>query len=151
MKFNLEIVIEKPIAEVIEKFDSSENLKHWQPGFISMDHFEGVPGEVGAKSKLKYKMGKREVEMVETITVKNLPAEFSGTYVTGKMWNEIKNYFESTSDGNTRYKSQHTFKIQGFLKLVGWIMPGAFKKESMKYLTHFKNYVETGASVEENH
>jgi hypothetical protein len=148
MKFKLEIIIEKPLAEVMEKFDSAENLKYWQPGFISLEHLEGTPGEVGAKSKLKYTMGKRNVEMIETITVKNLPTEFSGTYDAGSVWNEIKNYFESTTDGNTRYSSEHIFKLKGGLKLAGWLMPGAFKKESMKYLVNFKNYVETGASVE---
>ena len=80
MHYKTEIVIDLPRARVIELFDSIDNLKHWQPGLQAIDHISGTPGEVGAKSQLHFLMGKRRVEMVETITVKNLPDEFTGTY-----------------------------------------------------------------------
>ena len=80
MKFTVKIKINLARNKVIELFDSTENLKKWQPGLLSFEHQSGTPGEVGAKSRLQYKTGKREIEMVETITVKNLPDEFSGIY-----------------------------------------------------------------------
>ena len=72
MKYNVEITINLPRTKVIELFDSTENLYKWQPGLMSFDHLSGTPGEVGAKSKLLYKMGCREIEMIETITVKKI-------------------------------------------------------------------------------
>jgi hypothetical protein len=35
------------------------------------------------------------------------------------------------------------------MKLIGWLMPGAFKKQSQKYLNDFKDFAENGTSVAE--
>ena len=44
--------------------------------------------------------------------------------------------------------SESEFQFQGFgMKLFGFLMPGAFKKQSQKYLNDFKNFVENGTSV----
>ena len=45
-------------------------------------------------------MGKREIDMIETITVKNLPKEFSATYEAKGVWNEMKNYFEEIDENS---------------------------------------------------
>ena len=71
MKYTLEIDIHLPREKVIELFDNPDNMKHWQPGLLSFEPLSGTPGTVGAKSQLKYLMGKREIEMVETINVDN--------------------------------------------------------------------------------
>lgn len=84
MKYTNEVIINAPVNRVIELFDNADNMKEWQPGLVSFEHLSGTPGQVGAKSKLKYKMGNREIEMIETITVKNLPEEFSGTVERAK-------------------------------------------------------------------
>ena len=77
MKFTVKITINLPRDRVITLFDSTETLYKWQPDLISFEHESGTAGEVGAKSRLEYKIGKREVKMVETITVRNFPDEFS--------------------------------------------------------------------------
>lgn len=142
IKYSNEVIIKKPLLEVITLFDSTENLKEWQPGLISFEHISGEIGEVGAKSRLKYKMGKREIDMIETITTKDLPREFSGTYEAKNVWNEVKNFFEETSEGHTLMRSESEFRMFGFMKLFGWLMPGAFKKEGQKFLNQFKDFVE---------
>ena len=79
MKYELEIIINKPRQEVVRLFDNQENLPKWQKGLMSFNHLSGNPGEVGAKSKLLYDMNGRKTEMIETITSNNLPDEFSGS------------------------------------------------------------------------
>ena len=91
MKYNCEIEIDLPLNRVIELFDSTENLYKWQPGLISFEHLSGEPGQVGAKSKLQYKMGKREIEMIETITERKLPDELSCTYDAKGVFNIVFN------------------------------------------------------------
>jgi carbon monoxide dehydrogenase subunit G len=142
MKYTVETEINLPIARVVELFDDPENLKHWQPGLISFELISGTPGQTGAKSKLKYKMGKREIEMIETITVRNLPQEFSGTYEAKGVFNIVKNYFRPVSDNKTKYINETEFQFSGFMKLIGFLMPGAFRKESEKYLRQFKEFAE---------
>ena len=142
MKYTNEVIIHAPREKVVELFDDAENIAKWQPGFVSMEHLSGDPGQVGARSKMKYKMGKRDIEMVETITARNLPEIFSGTYEARGVWNEVKNHFEELPDNKTRYWTDNEFKMKGVMKIMAWLMPGAFKKQSQKYLDLFKEFVE---------
>lgn len=142
MKYTNEVEINRPIDKVIELFDNPANMSKWQPGFISMEPLTGSPGQTGATSKLKYKMGKREVEMIETITHRNLPHEFHGTYEARGVYNVQKNYFKETAPGRTKWTSESEFRFSGMMKLIGWLMPGAFKKQSQKYLDLFRDFAE---------
>ncbi len=142
MKYSNEVIINLPIQKVVELFDNPNNLKYWQPGLQSFEHLSGETGKPGAKSRLKYKMGKRDVEMIETITVRNLPHEFSGTYEMKGVFNEIKNKFVAVDANTTKYIAESEFKMSGFMKIIGWLMPGAFKKQSQKFLDDFKTFAE---------
>ena len=143
MKYTLEININQPRLKVIEFFDNTENLKEWLPGFISLEHISGEQGEVGAKSKIVCQAGKRKCEMIETITVKNLPDEFTGTYDTDGMWNSVKNNFIEVDESNTKWISENEFKSDKLvMKVVMFLMPGMFKKESLKFMQSFKAFAE---------
>jgi uncharacterized membrane protein len=142
MKYINEIEIDRPIENVVGLFDDPANMDKWMEGLQSFEHISGTPGQPGAKSRMKFKMGKREIEMIETITVRNLPAEFSGTYEAKGVFNVVKNRFVPLPGDRTKYITENEFRFTGFMKLIGWLMPGAFKKQSMKYLTDFKNFVE---------
>lgn len=148
MKYSIETVIELPLEEVIKKFDNIENMKHWQRGLVAAEHLSGTPGEVGAKMKLSYQMGKRKMELIETITHKNLPHEFHGTYDTKGMHNIQENYFSKTDEGYTKWISKSEFLPTSFvLRIMTLLMPGAFKKQSKIYFNDFKNFAEKGISV----
>ena len=101
---------------------------------------EGSPGQVGAKSRIKYNV--KAFELIETITVKNLPDEFSGTFEAKGMFNKINNYFTEEGPNKTTWTSVNEFVPSGFLKILAWLMPGSFKKSSMKYLSNFKEFAE---------
>ncbi|WNJ18175.1 SRPBCC family protein [Pontibacter sp. G13] len=143
MNYTCEIIIDLPRDQVIELFDNPDNMKHWQTGFISLEPLSGTPGQAGAQSKLTYQMGKRTIEMTETILSRDLPSEFSATYEAANVWNEVKNFFHEHGPDQTRWVTEQTFRFGGFMKLMGWLMPGAFKKQSMKYLQDFKAFAES--------
>jgi len=142
MKFSCEIEIDLPRERVVELFDDPENMKHWQPGLQSFEPLSGVPGQPGAKSRLKYKIGQRVIEMTETITVRNLPDEFSGTYEAKGVFNIVSNYFRPLPGGRTLLVSDNEFRLKGFMKLIGLLMPGSFSRESNKHLQRFKEFAE---------
>ena len=143
MKYTTEIEIEKPIEKVVELFDNADNLKKWMEGLQSYEHISGTSGETGAKSRLFFKMGKREIEMIETILVRNLPEEFSATYEAKGVFNIAKNKFVKVSETSTKYITENEFQFKGFMKFFAFLMPGAFKKQSFKYLQHFKKFAES--------
>lgn len=143
MKYTIDIEIEKPIEKVIQLFDNPDNLKKWMEGLQSFEHISGTPGQPGAKSRLFFKMGSREIEMIETVTVRNLPDEYSGTYDAKGVFNIVKNKFEKLTDSRTKYITENEFQFKGFMKIIAFLMPGAFKKQSFKYLQDFKNFAES--------
>lgn len=148
MKYTTEIVINLPREEVIKKLDNPENMKHWQRGLVNYEILKGAPGTEGAQMKLIYKMGKRDMVLTETIIKNNFPEEFHATYDTKGVHNVQQNYFTEIESGKTKWTSESEFQFAGFgMKMMGFLMPGAFKKQSLKYLTDFKNFAENGTSV----
>jgi len=148
MKYTSEIIVKVPLSEFVEKMDNADNMKHWQKGLTKYEMIEGTPGEVGAKMKIYYDMGKRKMELTETITKNDFPREFSATYDAPGMHNIQRNLFSETPDGHTKWVSEAEF-ISGKLmyKIMFFLMPGVFKKQSMVFMKDFKAFAETGASV----
>ena len=147
MKYSTEIVVDVPREEFIKKMDDPENMKHWQQGLIGYEQLSANPGQEGSRMSLSYEMGRRKMDLVETIIKKNLPEEMHMTYDTKGVHNIQKNYFRE-EDGSTRWISETEFQFSGLgMKPMGLLMPGAFKKQSLKYMQDFKAFAENGTSV----
>ena len=144
MKYTNSVIINLPRQRVIELFDSSENLAKWQPGFVSYEHLSGDPGKEGAQAKMIYQMGSRTTEMIETITLNTMPDDFNSTYETKGVHNIQENKFRQKGPDVTEWTSISEFKFSTFpMKLIGWVMPGAFKKQTCKFMDSFKEYAES--------
>lgn len=148
MNYSTEISIDLPRAEVLKKLTSVDNLKHWQAGFISAEHLSGELGQFGAKMKLQYKFGSRSMEMIETITKKDLPFNIHYSYSTSRMHNVQRNIFQENARGITKWISINEFIPTSFkMRFFLWLMPKTFKKQSLKYMTDFKNFAEQNISL----
>ena len=148
MKYTTEIIVKVPLDVFIEKLDHSDNLKHWQRGFVDSEHIAGVPGKIGAQMQLNYKFGRRRMALTETITYTDLPNEFHATYNAKGMYNVQKNYFKTTGNNYTKWTSENEFYPTSLtMRLMTLLMPRAFKKQSRKYMEDFKNFAEKGISV----
>ena len=150
MKYESEIIVDVPLEEFIWKMDNVENMKHWQRGLKSAEHLSGIPGELGSKMKLHYDFGSRKMDLIETVTKRNLPDEFHATYTAEGMQNIQQNFFEKVSENQTRWVSKNEFMPLSFaMKVMLFVMPKAFKKQSKTYMRDFKNFAENGTSVHE--
>ena len=148
MLYTTEIIVKVPLDSFVKKMDNIDNMKHWQRGLQSTEHISGNPGELGSKIKLNYKYDKREMEIIETITKNDFPNEFCAAYNTKGMNNLQKNYFSETADGFTKWVSINEFIPLSFsMRTMLFLMPRAFKKQSLKYMQDFKNFAEKGISV----
>lgn len=142
MQYKTEVIINLPRDRVIELFDSFENLKEWQEGLISHDHISGEPGMPGAKTNLVYDMGKRRTEMIETITVRNLPDEFSATYDAKGVHNIVRNFFYDEGE-STRWLLDSDFQFHGYMRIMSIFMPGSmFRKQTRQSMEAFKKFAE---------
>lgn len=142
MHYLNEIEINLPVSKVVELFDNPENMKQWQPNLINFEHISGTAGEPGAKSKLTYKMGNRLVEMIEIISVRNLPDEFSGTYEMTGIHTFVKNHFIPIGENKTKYVSESKYQFKGFMKIFGFLMRKNFEKQTQHLLESFKLFAE---------
>ena len=142
MRYTLETIIDLPRARVIELFDSFENLEKWQEGLISHEHLSGEPGQPGAQTKLLYDMGKRRLEMIETIITRDLPDEFSGAYDAKGVHNIVRNYFHDQGD-TTRWVLDSEFRFHGMMRLMSLFMPSSMlKKQTRQTMAAFKQFAE---------
>ncbi|MEM7124682.1 MAG: SRPBCC family protein [Chloroflexota bacterium] len=147
MKYQLELDIDLPRERVIEHFLDGENLFKWQPSIVSFEpiNWQGER-QVGAKTKQLHRMGKREVEMIETITVNSYPDEYAATYEADGVWNLIENRFIDVSDSKTKWILDSEFKCSGIvMRLMTFFMPGMFKKQTSTYMKLFKEFAENSS------
>ncbi len=142
MKYTIDIIINAPRSEVIRLFDNTENMYKWQPDLQSFEHISGEPGQEGSKSRLIYDMNGKEIEMIETITKRNLPDEFNGTYEAKGVFNHQVNRFEDLGE-KTRWTTVSEFRFTGVYALFFPLMKGSFKKQTCSYLERFKDFVES--------
>ena len=144
MNYTLSNTINKPLAEVVEKFKEPDGVIKWMEGLERIDHISGTPGKKGAKSDFYFVHKGKEMKISETILEENLPEQIKFGYQSSMGYNEVEMMFEETPDGNTKQINNSYFELKGFMKVMGFLMKGMFKKQTMKFLTGFKVYAEKG-------
>lgn len=150
MKYTTEIIINKSRNQVIETFENSSLLPHWQRGLKRSRGISGADGEEGSKKKLYIIIEGQTIKMTETIIKKNLPKEWHGLYKSKGMKSIQKNYFEAIGKTQTRWTSYSEFEFSGFMKLISKLLPDIFKRRSILVQKDFKAFIEEGKSVKTN-
>ena len=141
MKFSCSVKIFKPREEVASYFFNPKYLHHFQDGFISKSLLSGVEGKKDAKSKMLYK----KLTLIETIIYNNLPEEFYALYEHKNMTNTMKVTFNVLDSQSTQYISEIEYtELNGIIiKLIAKFFPSLFKKQVLKWMNQFKEFVES--------
>ena len=144
MKFSGTIEVNRSIELVTGLFADPRYLKEYQEGFQKKELVSGEAGKDGAVSKMYYAMGKRSMELTETITANRLPATFEASYHHKHMDNTLKCTFTALDGNRTRYHSEVEYTRINWLmpKLIALLFPGMYRKQAEKWLHNFKNFVE---------
>lgn len=143
MKYTVSIDIHLPRDRVVLLFDDRANYKRWMPGLKALERVAGVPGEVGAVTRLTFDMGKRELVMTETIAVRQLPDSIELVYESPGSRNPSTHRFIAIGPELTRYEQDSAFETDKLMfKLMWLVMPGWFRKHTLMYMTKFKEFAE---------
>jgi hypothetical protein len=142
VKQTCEVDIAVPRDRVVQLFDDPENVLRWQPDLLRFEHISGVPGQPNAKSRLVYRAGKGEMEMIETITDRRLPDEFSGIYETKMGITRIHNRFVDNGF-TTKWIVDTEYLPSGFMRLIALLMRGAIRAQTKKMVRAFKAFAES--------
>ena len=147
MKYTVSLEIDRPRDEVARLFADVDARPKWQRGFESAEVLEGEAGQPGAKSKLVFRMGKRGMEMIETLGRREPPELFESSYDTKGVHNIVVTRLEELEGGRTRIHADNEFRFSGMMKIVGFLAKKAFPRQTLKYMTDFKIFAETGLDV----
>lgn len=147
MRYRVHVDIRAPRAQVVQWVTDRERFPHWQQGFLAAEPLSGEPFAPGATCRLKFRMGKSVCEMNETIQENQLPESYVATYEAGKVWNRVRNHFSELEAGTTRWTLESEFRFGGFMRLVAFFFPRVFRKQSLKFMHHFKAYIEEDKRV----
>ena len=144
MKYQGAIEINKPQQEVANAFLNPNYLKEYQDGFLRKELIAGIMGQTGAVSNLYYQFGKREMQLVETITDNQLPSSFEAHYHHKHMDNTMKCRFIKIDDQTTRYEYEYKYTRISWVmpRLLAWLFPNMYRKQGEKWINQFKQFLE---------
>ncbi|QBA64029.1 SRPBCC family protein [Muriicola soli] len=144
MKYTCSVIIDLPANQLADLWANPDFFDQWQDGFKSVILLEGESGSIGAKSKLVYGHEKKDLELIETIILNNLPEKKIALYEHVQMINTQTTCFEKLTDNSTRFISEVEYThFRGFIpKLMAMVFPGVFKKQSQKWMDQFKIFAE---------
>ena len=142
VKYTEEIEINTNIDTVIALFDNPYNMQKYMEGIESYKVVEGNIREVGAKAEMTVLMGEKKIIMIEEIITNNLPEEKKVTYTADGVYNIVTNRLVKISESKTKFINEQEFEFKGYMKVIGFFMPSAFKQQSRIYLQDFKEFAE---------
>ena len=147
IKYSEEIVIDANIDTVVALFNNPHNMKHYMTGMESYIVLSGKINQVGSKAEITVNFiekGKeaRKIVMIEEIITNNLPDEKKVTYKANGVYNIVNNRFIRVSDSQTKFINEQEFEFKGYMKIMGFFIPSAFKQQSKIYLQNFKKFIE---------
>ena len=143
MKYTFETEINAPIEKVAELVGNPDNRKEWMAGLESDEHVSGTPGMPGAKSRLVFKTGNVTITFIGTVIARSLPDEFSETFDASNVLTKATTRFVALSPQKIQYISEQEFQFKGIVnKLVGFLLQGEFKKQTLTHMENFKRFAE---------
>jgi hypothetical protein len=160
MKYTVSIEIALPRERVVQLLADPAHMSKWLRGLVLHEPLSGVHGQVGTRSRVVMQMGKQKMECIETITrrepadLRGIPkghvVHFDREIVGEGMWSAQRDRFTEAGPETTLWVSESEFQFSGLLmRLVGLLMPGAFRKQSLQHMQDFKAFAEQGRDVRE--
>ena len=161
MKYSVKIEINMPLEEVAQLLAEPAHLPKWLRGLVLHEPLSGAHGQAGTRSQVVFQVGQQKIEGIETITrrepadlrviPKGSTVHFEREIVTEGMWNAVRDRLTETGPNTTLWVSESEYRFSSWLmRLVGILMPGTFRKQSLQYKQDFKAFAEQGKDVRED-
>ncbi len=160
MKYTVSIEIALPREKVAQLLADPAHMSKWLRGLVVHEPLSGAHGQVGTRSRVVMRAGKQNMEAVETITRRE-PVDLHGIpegqvihydrEIVGEgMWSAARERLSQAGPGTTLWVSENEYRFSGVLmRLVGFLMPGVFRKQSLQHMRDFKAFAEQGRDVRE--
>lgn len=158
MKYTVSIEIAMPRERVAQLLADPAHLPKWLRGLVVHEPLSGVHGQLGTRSRVVMQMGQQKFEGIETITrrepadLRDIPTgsvvHFEREIEGGGMWNVARDRLKESGAKSTRWESENEYRFSGVvMRLVGFLMPWAFRRQSLQHMQDFKAFAEQGTDV----
>ncbi|WP_229070764.1 SRPBCC family protein [Actinoplanes sp. DH11] len=158
MKYTVSIEIAEPRERVAQLLADPVHLPHWLRGLVLHEPISGAHGHVGTTSRVVLEMGGQKFEATETVTrrepvdLHEIPSSavvrFEREIVGGGMWSAARERLTEAGPQRTLWESENEYRFSSVLmRLVGFVMPGTFRKQSLQHMQDFKAFAEQGHDV----
>src|SRR5215216_4501162 len=143
MKYKLEILIDKPCAEVWGLFCDHEKINLWQPSIIKIEPVSGRTGGPGAVSKWIYKANEREYSLTEKVLSHEEPNRFESVFENEFAETIVDNRFTEWGRNQTLWVAETKYKFKTLLMiLMGPFMKKRYVSRSRRDMERFKEMLE---------
>lgn len=160
MKYTVSIEIALPLERVAQLLADPANIPKWLRGVVLHEPLNGLHGQVGTKSRVVMETGQQKFEAIETITrrepadLQNIPkgsvVHFEREIVSEGMWSAARERLTEVGPNTTFWESENEYRFSSLMmRLVGLLMPGAFRKQSQQHMQDFKAFAEQGKDIRE--
>ncbi|MCO8274188.1 SRPBCC family protein [Actinoplanes sp. TRM 88003] len=160
MRYTVSIEIEQARERVAQLLADPAVMPSWLRGLVVHEPVSGEHGQVGTRSRVVLQMGQQEFECTETITLREpvdlhqIPSgvvvRFEREIVGQGMWNAARERLTEIGPGKTLWESENEYRFSGLMmRLVGLLMPGTFRKQSLQHMRDFEAFAEHGTDVRE--
>ncbi|MGW8529486.1 MULTISPECIES: SRPBCC family protein [Nocardiopsidaceae] len=160
MKYTVSIEVALPRERVAQLLADPAHMSKWLRGLVLHEPLSGVHGQVGTTSRVVMQAGKQKMECTETVTrrepanLRGIPKEqvvhFDREIVGEGMWSAARDRLTEAGPETTLWASENEYRFSGvMMRLVGLLMPGAFRKQSHQHMQDFKAFAEQGKDVRE--
>lgn len=160
MKYTNSIEIALPREKVAQLLADPAHIPKWLRGVVLHEPVSGIHGQLGTKSRVVMRSGKRQIECTETITrrepadLHDIPTEvvvrFDREIDGAGMWNVVRDRLTETGPETTLWESESEFRFSSSLmRLMGFLMPSVFRRQSQQHMRDFKAFAEQEKDVRE--
>lgn len=145
MELGNHITINAPKDFVASYLRTSEYFDKWQDDFKSATLLSGDLDQVSAQTRMLYKFGNSDLELLETVRNNNLPDSFEALYEHKHMDNIMLSIFKDLDGDKTINSTQVKYiELKGWIiKIMAKLFSGKFKKGPEKWMRQFKSFVES--------
>lgn len=158
MKYTVSIEIALPRERVAQLLADPTHLPKWLRGLVLHEPMSGTHGQVGTESRVVMQMGQQRMEATETITrrepasLHGIPGDgvvhFDREIVAKGMWSAARERLTEAGPETTLWVSENEHRFSSVpMRLVGLVMPGAFRKQTRQHMQDFKAFAEHGTDV----
>jgi uncharacterized membrane protein len=142
VKFDLDIVIDRPVDVVFAYVTDVRNLPEWQESAVEAAWIEGDSPRQGARLRERRNLLGRSIESEVEVTAYELGRRFDLTGLSGPIRFEVRHSFEAVADG-TRVHLGAEGEAGGLLRFAGPMVARQAEQQFRGDLQRLKQVLES--------